>query len=70
LALSARHGRAKARSASSPYMSQPSTSCLLAGDHKGVDARDKPGHDEVKQKGPGKTGALCISQSQKTDQRE
>jgi hypothetical protein len=28
-------------------------------DHKGVDGRDKPGHDE-KTKGPGKTGAFEI----------
>jgi hypothetical protein len=43
------------------------------GDNKGVDARDKPGHDgttiSAKQKGPGKTGAFDISEL-KTDQRE
>ena len=38
-------------------------------DHKGVDARDKPGPDGVKQKGPGKTGAFDVSEL-KTDQRE
>jgi len=50
-------------------LSRPSTSCLFAQNHKGVDARDKPGHDGVKQKGPGKTGAFDISEL-KTDQRE
>jgi hypothetical protein len=44
------------------------------GDNKDVDGRDKPGHDGTtticaKQKGPGKTGALDISQP-KSDQRE
>jgi len=44
-------------------------------EHKGVDARDKPGHDEFrmwippKQKGPGKTGAFDIRKTPK-DQRE
>jgi hypothetical protein len=42
---------------------------LVARDHKGVDARDKPGHDKVKQKGPGKTGAFEYRES-RTDQRE
>jgi hypothetical protein len=35
----------------------PAIHVLLAFDHKDVDARDKPGHDEI-QKGPGKTGAF------------
>jgi hypothetical protein len=46
---------------------------LTCADHKDVDARDKPGHDELKfatiqQKGPGKTGAF--SSSAEHDQRE
>jgi hypothetical protein len=38
---------------------------LASGDHKHVDARDKPGHDVAK-KGPGKTGAF----SQKADKNQ
>jgi hypothetical protein len=42
---------------------------LTCGNHKDVDARDKPGHDEFKscvsqQKGPGKTGAFSFSAKQ------
>jgi len=43
------------------------------GDHKDVDARDKPGHDETtyltNKKAPAKPGPLDISEL-KTDQRE
>jgi len=40
-------------------LSRPSTPCF-ANDHKDVDARDKPGHDENKE-GPGKTGAFDLA---------
>jgi hypothetical protein len=36
-------------------------------DHKDVDARDKPGHDE---KSPGKTGAFFIGKHRLKNQRE
>jgi hypothetical protein len=45
--------------ASWPGLSRPSTPCF-ANDHKDVDARDKPGHDENKE-GPGKTGAFDLA---------